>query len=79
AAEFHVALIEQPLPAGKDEILREIPHPVPICADESVHTADSLPDLAGLYDFVNIKLDKTGGLTAALELRDRARKMGFGV
>ncbi len=79
AAEFHVALIEQPLPAGKDELLREIPHPVPICADESAHTAESLPDLAGLYDFVNIKLDKTGGLTAALELRDRAREMGFGV
>ncbi|MBN7756168.1 dipeptide epimerase [Nitratireductor aquimarinus] len=79
AAEFHVALIEQPLPAGKDEILREIPHPVPICADESVHTAQSLPELAGLYDFVNIKLDKTGGLTAAMELRDRAREMGFGV
>ncbi|WP_367714599.1 N-acetyl-D-Glu racemase DgcA [Nitratireductor sp. GISD-1A_MAKvit] len=79
AAEFHVALIEQPLPAGKDTILREIPHPVPVCADESVHTADSLKDLAGLYDFVNIKLDKTGGLTAAIELRDRARAMGFGV
>ncbi|WP_048648754.1 N-acetyl-D-Glu racemase DgcA [Nitratireductor soli] len=79
AAEFHVALIEQPLPAGKDEILRTIPHPVPICADESLHTADNLAEIAGLYDFVNIKLDKTGGLTAALELRDRARDMGFGV
>lgn len=79
AAEFHVALIEQPLPAGKDELLRHIPHPVPICADESAHTADNLNDLAGLYDFVNIKLDKTGGLTAALELRDKARAMGFGV
>ncbi|MCR4266664.1 N-acetyl-D-Glu racemase DgcA [Nitratireductor sp. ZSWI3] len=79
AAEFHVALIEQPLPAGKDELLRHIPHPVPVCADESVHTADNLKELAGLYDFVNIKLDKTGGLTAALELRDKAREMGFGV
>ncbi|EKF17946.1 N-acetyl-D-Glu racemase DgcA [Nitratireductor pacificus] len=79
AAEFHVALIEQPLPAGKDEILRTIPHPVPICADESLHTTDNLAEIAGLYDFVNIKLDKTGGLTAALELRDRAREMGFGV
>ncbi|EKF42752.1 mandelate racemase/muconate lactonizing-like protein [Nitratireductor indicus C115] len=79
AAEFHVALIEQPLPAGKDGLLRDIPHPVPICADESVHTADNLNDIAGLYDFVNIKLDKTGGLTAALELRDKARDMGFGV
>ncbi len=79
AAQFHVALVEQPLPAGKDAILRDIPHPVPICADESVHTADSILELAGLYDFVNIKLDKTGGLTAAMLLRDRAREAGFGI
>ena len=74
-----MALIEQPLPAGRDGILRAIPHPVPICADESVHTADDLEELLGLYDAVNIKLDKAGGLTAALELRQRARKLGFGV
>jgi L-Ala-D/L-Glu epimerase len=79
AAEMHVALIEQPLPEGKDELLRNIPHPVPICADESVHTADDLERLVGLYDAVNIKLDKAGGLTAALKLRDRARELGFGV
>lgn len=79
AAEFKVALVEQPLPADEDAILRDMPHPVPICADESVHTIDDLADLVGRYDFVNIKLDKTGGLTAALELRDRAREMGFGV
>jgi L-alanine-DL-glutamate epimerase-like enolase superfamily enzyme len=79
AAEYHVALVEQPLPAGKDAILSKIPHPVPICADESVHTADDLERLAGLYDAVNIKLDKAGGLTAALQLRDRARELGFGV
>lgn len=79
AAEYHVALVEQPLPAGQDELLRHIPHPVPICADESVHTADDLERLAGLYDAVNIKLDKTGGLTAALELRDKAHGMGFSV
>lgn len=79
AARHRIALIEQPLPAGKDEILRRIPHPVPICADESVHTADNLEELLGLYDAVNIKLDKAGGLTAALELRDRARALGFGV
>jgi L-alanine-DL-glutamate epimerase-like enolase superfamily enzyme len=79
AARHRVALIEQPLPAGKDEILRSLPHPVPICADESVHTADHLEELLGLYDAVNIKLDKTGGLTGALELRDRARALGFGV
>ena len=79
AARHRIALIEQPLPAGNDEILRRIPHPVPICADESVHTADNLEELLGLYDAVNIKLDKTGGLTAALELRQRARELGFGV
>ncbi len=79
AAELGVALIEQPLPAGKDGILRKIPHPVPICADESVHVAADLPALAGLYDAVNIKLDKSGGLTAALALRDEARRLGFGV
>ncbi|MEX4007912.1 N-acetyl-D-Glu racemase DgcA [Neoaquamicrobium sediminum] len=79
AARHRIALIEQPLPAGQDDILRRIPHPVPICADESVHTAENLEELLGLYDAVNIKLDKTGGLTAALELRDRARELGFGV
>jgi L-alanine-DL-glutamate epimerase-like enolase superfamily enzyme len=79
AAEMRVALIEQPLPEGKDGLLRNIPHPVPICADESVHTADDLERLVGLYDAVNIKLDKAGGLTAALRLRDRARELGFGV
>ena len=79
AAELGVALIEQPLPAGRDAILRTIAHPMPICADESVHTAADLPDLAGLYDAVNIKLDKAGGLTAAIELRDAARAAGFGI
>ncbi len=79
AAEMHVSLIEQPLPVGKDEILAHIPHPVPICADESVHTYDDLDHLARLYDAINIKLDKTGGLTEALRMRDRARELGFGV
>ncbi|RWC49523.1 MAG: dipeptide epimerase [Mesorhizobium sp.] len=79
AAEQGIALIEQPLPAGQDEILRHIAHPVPICADESVHEAKNLASLIGLYDAVNIKLDKSGGLTAALVLRDRARELGFGV
>ncbi|KQU69979.1 mandelate racemase [Aminobacter sp. DSM 101952] len=79
AAELRVALIEQPLPAGADQILGRIPHPVPICADESVHSAADLDGLKGLYDAVNIKLDKSGGLTAALELRDRARMLGFQV
>ncbi|RWE37670.1 MAG: dipeptide epimerase [Mesorhizobium sp.] len=79
AAEQNIALIEQPLPAGRDGILRHIAHPVPICADESVHEAENLEFLVGLYDAVNIKLDKSGGLTAALTLRDRARELGFGV
>jgi len=79
AAELGVALIEQPLPAGGDAILAEIAHPVPICADESVHTAADLPKLKGRYDAVNIKLDKAGGLTAAIELRDAARAAGFQV
>ncbi|MER8546831.1 N-acetyl-D-Glu racemase DgcA [Mesorhizobium sp. M0684] len=79
AAEHGIALIEQPLPAGHDSILRHIAHPVPICADESVHEAKDLEALVGLYDAVNIKLDKSGGLTAALVLRDRARELGLGV
>ncbi|ESZ76091.1 N-acetyl-D-Glu racemase DgcA [Mesorhizobium sp. L103C105A0] len=79
AAEHGIALIEQPLPAGHDAILRHIAHPVPICADESVHEAKDLEALVGLYDAVNIKLDKSGGLTAALTLRNRARELGFGV
>ncbi|TSE13870.1 dipeptide epimerase [Mesorhizobium intechi] len=79
AAERGIALIEQPLPAGHDQILRHIAHPLPICADESVHEAKDLETLVGLYDAVNIKLDKSGGLTAALMLRDRARELGFGI
>ncbi|MCB1383425.1 MAG: dipeptide epimerase [Notoacmeibacter sp.] len=79
AAEYRVVLVEQPLPAGRDAMLRDVPHPVPVCADESVHTAEDLEGLRGLYDAVNIKLDKTGGLTAALELRERAHELGFAV
>ncbi len=79
AAELGIALIEQPLPAGKDAVLRDMAHPVPICADESVHVAADLPSLLGLYDVINIKLDKSGGLTEALLLRDRARELGFGI
>ncbi|MER0239050.1 N-acetyl-D-Glu racemase DgcA [Fulvimarina sp. MAC8] len=72
-------LIEQPLPAGQDDMLATMPHPVPICADESVHTTADLEGLLGKYDFVNIKLDKTGGLTEALKMMGRARELGFGV
>ena len=79
AAHYRAVLVEQPLPAGRDGMLRDVPHPVPVCADESVHTAEDLESLRGLYDAINIKLDKTGGLTAALELRERAHELGFGV
>jgi L-alanine-DL-glutamate epimerase-like enolase superfamily enzyme len=72
-----VTLIEQPLPAGDDAALASIAHPLPICADESVHDRASLAALAGKYDAINIKLDKTGGLTEALALADAAERMGF--
>lgn len=74
-----VALVEQPLPAGEDAMLAEIERPLPVCADESCHDRASLPALAGKYDMVNIKLDKTGGLTEALALRDEARAQGYGL
>ena len=74
-----VAMVEQPLPAGDDESLRGIDRPVPVCADESCHDRNDLPKLIGKYDMVNIKLDKTGGLTEALALRDAARAEGFRV
>ncbi len=76
-AELGVALIEQPLPAGDDVALAMVPHPVPVCADESCHTRADLDRLAGKYDAVNIKLDKTGGLTEALALAEAARAGGF--
>jgi L-alanine-DL-glutamate epimerase-like enolase superfamily enzyme len=79
AAQLGVALVEQPLPAGRDGILGRIAHAVPVCADESVHEAHDLDALDGLYDAVNIKLDKAGGLTAALALRDEAKRRGFAV
>lgn len=79
SARLKIALIEQPLPANHDDFLREVPHPVPICADESVHTSDDVLSLTGRYDYVNIKLDKTGGLTEALKMQRRARELGFGI
>lgn len=78
-AEIGVEMLEQPVPAGKDGGLVSLDSPVPICADESVHTSNGLNDLVGRYDMVNIKLDKTGGLTEALILRDRALDLGFGI
>ncbi|WP_377508954.1 N-acetyl-D-Glu racemase DgcA [Octadecabacter sp. R77987] len=74
-----VQLVEQPLPAGADDLLGEIARPLPVCADESCHDRASLPALKGKYDVVNIKLDKTGGLTEALALRDAARAQEYGV
>ena len=79
AAECRVEMIEQPLPAGDDEALRGCHRVVPVCADESVHTADDLPRLAGLYDAVNVKLDKAGGLTGAIALVRAARQRNFKV
>lgn len=74
-----VALVEQPLPAAQDDMLAEIARPVPVCADESCFDRVSLPALKGKYDVVNLKLDKTGGLTEGLLTRDLARQMGFGM
>jgi L-alanine-DL-glutamate epimerase-like enolase superfamily enzyme len=74
-----VALVEQPLPAGKDALLERVERPVPVCADESVHDRHGLAALRARYDLVNIKLDKTGGLTEALALADAAALLGFGL
>jgi L-alanine-DL-glutamate epimerase-like enolase superfamily enzyme len=78
-ATLGVELIEQPLPAGDDGALAELPHPIPVCADEACHVAADLDRLVGKYDAVNIKLDKTGGLTEALKLAAAARERGFGI
>nr|MCU0829095.1 dipeptide epimerase [Tabrizicola sp.] len=74
-----VELVEQPFPAGKDDMLAEIARPLPVCADESCFDRASLIGLKGKYDAVNLKLDKTGGLTEGLMTRDLARRMGFKV
>ena len=71
--------VEQPLPAAEDDALLGLERILPICADESCHDSSSLADMQGKYDFANIKLDKTGGLTEALALRDAARASGFGI
>ena len=74
-----VSMVEQPMPAGADEMLAEIERPLPVCADESCHDTATLAGLKGKYDMVNIKLDKTGGLTEALRLNDAARADGYKV
>jgi L-alanine-DL-glutamate epimerase-like enolase superfamily enzyme len=77
AAEARLELIEQPLPAGADDALGRVAHPLPICADEAFHSEGDLSRVAQRYEAVNIKLDKAGGLTAALTLLSRARAMGL--
>jgi L-alanine-DL-glutamate epimerase-like enolase superfamily enzyme len=74
-----VSLVEQPLPAGADEALAARRWPIALCADESVHDRKGLAALRGRYDLINVKLDKTGGLTEALALADEAERLGFGL
>ena len=69
-ARFDVALLEQPLPPGKDEALENLCYPVPVCADESCQSSADLEAVADRYDAINIKLDKCGGLTDALVIRE---------
>jgi L-Ala-D/L-Glu epimerase len=76
-ADAGVTLVEQPLPAGQDEMLARIRRPIAVCADESAHDRTSLDGLRERYDAVNIKLDKTGGLTEALAMADAAQALGF--
>jgi L-Ala-D/L-Glu epimerase / N-acetyl-D-glutamate racemase len=77
--DLGVEMIEQPLPAGDDAALAGIARPVPVCADESCHDTATLAGLKGRYDMINIKLDKTGGLTEALKLKAAAEAEGFGI
>ena len=78
-AKLNVSLIEQPLPVGEDQDLAGFDSPVPLCADESLHTRAELDGLVGLYTVVNIKLDKTGGLTEALAVKAAAKARGLEV
>ncbi len=79
AASLGVVLIEQPFPVNEDSALMKRPGAIAVCADESAHTAADIQSLAARYDAVNIKLDKAGGLTAALEMLQEARRAGMGV
>ena len=78
-ARAGVTLVEQPLPASQDEMLAHIKRPLAVCADESVHDRNSLDGLRERYDALNIKLDKTGGLTEALAMADAAKALGFDI
>src|SRR5207248_562143 len=75
--QFGIELIEQPFPADADKVLETLDHFIPVCADESCHTTADLPRLTNRYEMLNLKLDKTGGLTEALLLSARARDAGF--
>jgi L-alanine-DL-glutamate epimerase-like enolase superfamily enzyme len=79
SSELGVEVIEQPFPAVNDDVLQTLDHPIPVCADESCHTSADLPRLMNRYEAVNVKLDKTGGLTEALRLCENARESGFNV
>jgi L-Ala-D/L-Glu epimerase len=78
-AKHGVVLVEQPLPVGRDALLAKVPHIVSICADESVHDCSGVEALRARYDVINIKLDKTGGLTEALALAKQVEALGFGL
>lgn len=75
--QYKVAMIEQPLPAGEDRCLADFPHPIPVCADESCHTCEDIAALEDRYEMINIKLDKCGGLTEALQMVEEARTRGM--
>lgn len=77
--ELGVDLVEQPLPAADDSALEGRARPLPVCADEACHDRESLASLKGKYDVINIKLDKTGGLTEALALKQAALEQGFSI
>lgn len=76
-ADLGVEMVEQPLHAREDAALADVPHPVPVCADESCHTSDDIPRLVGRYDVVNMKLDKAGGLTEGIRVVEAARAHGL--
>jgi len=77
--QMNISLLEQPLAAGLDDDLKNFTGKIPICADESCHTREDLPGLVGKYQVINIKLDKTGGMTEAVKLQKQAQNMGFGI
>ncbi|MBL4895215.1 MAG: hypothetical protein JKY59_10200, partial [Emcibacter sp.] len=74
-----ISLLEQPLAAGQDAALTDFNGKIPICADESCHTRKDLESLQGKYQVINIKLDKTGGMTEAVKLKEQAQAMGFDI